>query len=256
MQSPPPFHGYEGQPAPQKRKTNGIVILFAVLGVLLVCCGAPIGFLGYFGFKGFKGAMEMTGCMVNVEAMKKALIAYESAHDGKLPSAKTWQTDLAKYMKVDKDVEGAPMKIWAPGGEWSCEEGNIKTGFSFNEDLSEKKVSDVVKKDSKAIAIFETTTVAFNQSGKLVKLAKDKSPKMIGGLMDEHRGWMLLSADGSNLYSWDAQGNIVNYSMGTTSKRRSKGFDISFDSNSDSGDKGKSGADNGNTEDSKDDNSN
>lgn len=217
---------------PPKPKTNGLVILFAVLGVLLVCCGLPLGFMGYFGFKGFKGTMEMAGCMVNVEAMREALIKYEQEHGGKMPKAATWQTDLAKYFKQDKDMEGAPMKIWKAGGEWSCEEGSVKTGFAFNESMSEKSAAEMMKKDPHAIAIYETNTIAYNQTGSPKVLPYDQSPKIIGGMIDEHRGWMLVSADGTNLLSWTKDGKIGAFSMGSSGKsRRSKGFNFQIDTN-------------------------
>ena len=249
MQTPPPFHGYEGQPAPQKRKTSAVVIIFAVLGVLLICCGLPLGFLGYMGFKGFKGGMAMVGCMANVNAMKTGLRDYSAAHDGKLPNASTWQSDIGKYLTHGKDMEGAPVILWKAGQEWACEEGGVKTGFMFNSDLSEKKVADVTKNNPDAIAIFETKTVAFNQSGKLNILPFAESPKIMGDFLKERRGWMLVTADATHVYAKDAKGNLGPFDMNMKGKR---GFDMSMDSNSDS----KHSKDSSDSSDSKGDNSN
>ena len=195
MQTPPPFHGYEGQMPPQKPKTNGIVILFAVLGVLLVCCGLPVGLLGYGGFKVFKGATSIGACFINTRTLAQALEDYEKAHDGKLPNAKTWQADLSPYFKPKDKLKNGPITIWKPNGEWSCEEGNVKTGFAFNSDLSEKVASDVVKNNPEAVAIFETTTVAFNQSSSYKPLPFVQSPKVFSDFSNEHRGWLLVTPD-------------------------------------------------------------
>jgi hypothetical protein len=250
MQTPPPFHGYEGQPpAPQKKKTNTVVILFAVLGVLLVCCGLPIGAISYFGFKGFKGGMAIAGCMANVNSMKVAMHEYSKAHDGKLPNAETWQTDIGKYFKVSKDMEGAPFAMWKSGGEWSCEESGIKTGFMFNADLSDQKVSDVIKKNPDAIAIFETKTVAFNQSGPYKLLPYAESPKIMGDFLKERRGWMMIDADSTNVYTLDKKGRRIPFNM--NSGKGGDGFNFNMDTNSDDEKKKSSSSD-----DSKDDNSN
>lgn len=253
MQSPPPFHGYEGQPAPQKPKTNGLVILFAVLGVLLVCCGLPLAFFGYFGYKGFRSAMDMGGCYMNASLMSRALDDYVRAHDGKLPNAKTWQADLAPYFKAGKDVKDSPIKIWKGDGEWSCEEGGTKTGFAFNTDLSEKKVADLIKANPYTIAIFETKQVAYNQNSKFVELPRSESPKIMGGMIDERRGWILLTPDGHM---------VVKDKHGKYKKLSKNDFDMgggSFEVDTDedkSGVKVKTSLSSGSTNESKDDNSN
>ena len=248
MQTPPPFHGYEGQPSPQKPKSNVAIIIFAILGVLLVCCGLPLGVAGYFGFKGFKGAMAIGGCMANVSEMQQALHKYSADHNGKMPNANTWQTDLGKYFTVNKDAEGAPIKFWKPGGEWSCEEGTQKTGFMFNQDLSEKKVTDVKKNNPDAIAIFETKTVAFNQVGKYAPLPFAESPKIFGDFTDKRRGWLLVSPDANDIYIQDKSGHLQRFNL-NDSRGKGNGFNFNIDSNSDS-----SGSNDSNS--SKDDNSN
>lgn len=253
MQTPPPFHGYEGQQAPQKKKTSALVIIFAILGVLLVCCGLPLGFVGYFGTKLVKGSMSMVGCMVNVESMKTALHSYEKAHDGKLPNAATWQADIEKYMPRSKELEGAPMKIWKAGGEWSCEDGDIKTGFKFNEAISGLKVAEVTSKNPEAVAIFETKTVAYNQAGKFTVLPYSESPKIMGEFIKDRRGWLVITPEADGIFVLDKQGHVTKYKMNSKNDPfGGSGFDISSDSNSDS----KSSKDSSDSNDSKSDNSN
>jgi hypothetical protein len=257
MQTPPPFHGYEGMPQPPKRKNNTVVILLAVLGGLLICCGLPMGIVGYFGFKGFKGAMQIGGCVANVNMMKQALRDYSAAHDGKLPSAKNWQAEIGKYLVATKDMDSAPMTFWKAGGEWSCEDNGIKTGFMFNQALSEKKVSDAIKADPDAIAIFETKSVAFNQSGPIVKLPFAESPKVFGEFTDKRRGWLLVDAQGANVYTYNVKGKRVPFTIDDMNMKSSKkgGFNISIDSNSTSDDS-KDSKDSTDSNDSKEDNSN
>ena len=251
MQTPPPFHGYEGQPAPRKPKTSALVIILAILGVLLVCCGLPLGVAGYFGLKGFKGAMAIGGCVANVGEMQQALRKYSADHEGKLPNANTWQTDLGKYFTISKGSEGAPIKFWKAGGEWSCEEGSQKTGFMFNEDLSEKKVSDVMKKNPNAVAIFETKTVASNQVGKYAPLPFAESPKIFSDFTNERRGWLVISPEANEVDVMDKSGHLQksDFNAGNGRRRRNQGFNFNIDSNSDSN----SSNDSSN---SKDDNSN
>lgn len=234
MQSPPPFHGYETQ-QPKKPKTNGIVILFAVLGVLLICCGGPVAFFGYYGTKVVRQAMDIGGCFANVGSMKNALRQYQKAHDGKMPDAKTWQADISKYMATDKDMEGAPIKFWTAKGEWSCEENGVKTGFAFNEELSGKKVADIVKANPDAVAIFEVKTVAFNQSAKYKELPFAESPKIMSTFTNERRGWLLITAEADKLYVRDKKGDLHEFD-GSSGRKRGNGFNISVDSNTDSGD--------------------
>lgn len=235
MQTPPPFHGYEGSPQMPKKKNNTVVILLAVLGGLLICCGLPMGIVGYYGFKGFKGAMNIGGCMANVSMMQEAMREYSKEHDGKLPSASNWQAEIGKYLTTSKDMDGAPIKFWKDGGEWACEDSGTKTGFMFNEAFSEKKVADVMKSNPEAIVIFETKTVAFNQSGPLTKLPFDQSPKFFGEFSDERRGWMMINADATHIYTINKTGKLVKFNMDDMNMKSGKKngtFNFKIDSNS------------------------
>lgn len=189
--------------------------------------------------------------MANVTEMQQALRKYSADHDGKLPNANTWQSDLGKYFTFGKDTEGAPIKLWKAGGEWSCEEGSQKTGFMFNEEFSEKKVADIKKKNPDAVAIFETKTVAFNQTGKFEALPFAESPKYFGDFTDERRGWLLISVEANDIYVKDKSGHLskFDFNAGSSRRRRNKGFNFNIDTNSDSN----SSNDSSN---SKDDNSN
>ncbi len=251
METPPPFHGYQGQPAPQRPKSNGLVILFAILGVLVVCCGIPTAVIGFGLFKVGKGAMSFVGCFGNSAMMSKALAAYEKDHNGKLPSAATWQTDIAPYFKVDQKMKDSPFSFWDAKGEWSCEDKDGKTGFAFNSDLSEKVAAEVQKQDPQAVAIFEVRSVAFNQSKKYEKQDFSTSPKFMGELMKERRGWLHVRADGvlmlreksgklveikNGEYNFDNGGFNGNVTIGDDDENSPKGAKVKVNSGGGSND--------------------
>lgn len=186
-----------------------MLIIFAILGVILVCCGAPLGFVGFFGYKGFQQAMTMGGCNINASRLAKAIDSYAIANNGKLPKADQWQTALAKYLPpIDKSDEGAPIKFWKADGEWSCEEDGIKTGFVFNSDYSEKDIKSI-KGEGPLVAVFETKNFGFNKSAPYKAPPFDESPKVMGGIggIKERRGWYVVTV-GGKLESIDKSGKV------------------------------------------------
>ncbi|OWU65063.1 MAG: hypothetical protein CBB60_006630 [Armatimonadetes bacterium Cent15-Ar3] len=232
MQTPPPFNRPpEGQyyQQPMKPKKNPLVIVFAILGVLTLCCGLPLGFVGYFGYKGFKGSMGMISCYANTSVMAKALKEYSADHEGKLPPAATWQTDLAKYFKSGAKKEEMPFKIWQPGGEWSCGSDNAKTGFMFNEAFGGKLAAEVAKSHPEEPAIFETKTVAFNQTGAFKKLPFEESPRLLDSFdeVKERRGWIMIMSDAA-LKTFGKSGKLKGISSGS-------GSDFNFDIDTEEG---------------------
>ena len=228
MQTPPPFNRPpEGQyyQQPQKPKKNPLLIVFAVLGVLTLCCGAPLGALVFYGKKFVDAGMGVGECAINVEMMSQALKSYQAANGGKMPKAVTWQTDIAKYWKVDndlKDMKNSPVKfnIWTPGGEWSCG-STIKTGFAFNDAFSGKTIAEATKISSTDPAIFETKKVGYNQHSKYVAIPESESPLVIESIADSHRGWFLITPDG------DVRG------MKGKKSKSGGAVDFNFDSSSD-----------------------
>lgn len=241
MQTPPPFNRPpEGQyyQQPMKPKKNPVLIVFAILGVLGICCALPLGAIGYFGFKGFQGSMGMISCYANADMMSRALKDYSAANNGKLPPAATWQTDIAKYFKVDKEIKESPFKIWTSGGEWSCGSEGSKTGFMFNAELGGKVAADVIKTNPETPVIFETKTVAFNQSGKYQPLPFDESPRLLDSFdqVKERRGWILVTADaklgaigkkGKFKVITSGSGSAFNFDVSTEESNKSNASDTS-----------------------------
>lgn len=207
-----------------KPKKNPLVIVFAILGVLTLCCGAPLGGLFYFGKKVVDAGMGAGECAINVKMMSAALKNYQAANGGKLPKAETWQTDISKYLMPDKDLNDmkeSPIKfnIWTPGGEWSCG-SKTKTGFAFNEAFSGKTLPEAIKISATDPAIFEIKSVGYNQHTKYKALPESESPQMLEGIADSNRGWFLVTPDGAI--------------KGMNSKKKGGGsVDFNFDSSSD-----------------------
>ncbi len=225
MQTPPPFNrppeGQYYQP-PVKPKKNPLVIVFAILGVLMLCCGVPLGAAFFYGKKFVQGGMGMISCYANASIMTKALEDYKKANDGKLPPAATWQTDIAKYFKEDKDMDKTPFAIWKPKGEWSCGTEGARTGFMFNADFGGKKADEVAKAHPETPVIFETKSVAFNQAGPYVKLKFEESPKLMDQF-DELRGWILVLPEGK-MGSYNKNGKFKSIGSGS-----GNGFDFDVD---------------------------
>jgi hypothetical protein len=190
MQSPPPFQGNEYRP--QKPKKNGLLIVFAVLGVLGVCCGLPIGAGLIYLPKLISSAASIGSCVINTQVMDESLKMYVKENKDTLPKAGEWQTDLQKHFKLDESLkkDSGPLKLWTPSGVWSCKGDETETGFAFNDEFAGKKLSEI-KDPSQAVLIYETKTVGFNQHGKYEQLPFDSAPKILGKKL----GWMVITAD-------------------------------------------------------------
>lgn len=180
MQAPPSF-------SPSAPKSGGSKIwIWILLGVGL-CCFLPfLGLVGV-GFWGFNVAKGIAGCGFSIDAVSKGMLQYAREHDGKLPNAATWQTDIApmvdQQMAAIKKKSG-PFKVIEANGEWGCFENDVlASGFAFNSDLSGKKLTDI--KDSKTVMIFEVSKPGRNQTMPYKPLDLNASPKILGN----PRGW-------------------------------------------------------------------
>jgi hypothetical protein len=161
----------------------------------VVCCGGTI-FGGIWTFGTIKKVSQGIGsCTINTKSMHTALRAYSDKNNGELPSAETWQDDLAPLFKSalgkmsERERAQAEewVKSWQPDGEWSCvDSNNQKTGFCFNTAFSKKKISDLKPSDP---IIFETKTIQRNASSPYKALPFSESPFAI---MSERRGWIVV----------------------------------------------------------------
>lgn len=161
-------------------------------GGVLVCCIGPIALIGGGGYIGLQATKPIVGCTIAMTGISRALQDYTKANGGKLPSAATWQTDIAPYYdKMLKNESAGPFTIPTSTEPFGCGEGSSKTSFAFNAAYAGKKLSEIKNPDD-VILVFETTgTPQMNKSGSYKDLGKAASPKIFG----QPRGWFALNAD-------------------------------------------------------------
>lgn len=140
----------------------------------------------------------MIGCTISMSALGDSLRAYTLDHNGTLPTAKDWQTQVMPYLEKELSSmdDPGPFKIFDPKGEWGCDEKEFKSGLAFNTEFSGKKLKDLPDQ-TKAVILFETKTRGKNVSAKYVPLSHAESPALFGGVVGgEKRGWFVITADG------------------------------------------------------------
>ena len=183
MESPPPY---------RQKKSNTGLIVGLIIGAVVVCCLGPLLAVGGLGYFGLKQGVPMITCAIAIEDLQKSLKDYADAHNGKLPPAKTWQTDIKEfYVKesAKNRQENSPIKIMPADGEWGCVAGETQTGFAYNSNVAGKKLSDL---DGDTIVIFEVAKRSLNQAMPY----KPQDPKTSPKIMTEHRGWFVAPVDG------------------------------------------------------------
>jgi hypothetical protein len=200
MESPPPY-------MPTKKKSNTGLIIGLVLGGIAICCIGGVALVGFFGLNFVKNTIgPMAECVMNYEYVDRALKKYTAEHDGKLPSAATWQDELTPY--VEKETEHdrgktGPFKVLDPRGTWGCGTAAEQTGMAFNESVNGKTLTDAMKNDT--VVIFETKNSGRNLVEKYVDRDKSSSPKLMG----KPRGWMTIQAStGFNIDGHVSGGNM------------------------------------------------
>lgn len=114
-----------------------------------------------------------------------------------MPKADTWQDDVKSYLKVDpefQELKDSPFGFEAvtKDGDWCCTvSAEKKTGISFNDDLSGKKLAEI-QNPSETPLVFETDKVSRNQHSKYVHQPDETAPKFFG----TPRGWFWAPVQG------------------------------------------------------------
>ncbi len=193
---PPPFEPSYA-PAPKKGTSPWVWIIVAVAGF---CCIGVVG--GGFLLNGvFNQGGAIVGCMMTASMANESIIEYAKANGDTLPSADTWQDDIAPYYV--KKVEEAKKEMGGQGFLWDkfkpgdvaanliCGAGEPKTGFAMNADLAGKKLADIKDKEA-TVSIFEVPEIGRNQTMKFVPRKKDSGPRMFG----EQRSWLVWKLEG------------------------------------------------------------
>jgi len=187
MESPPPY--YSGQ-----KKSNVGLIVGIIIGVVCVCCILPIAGLTGLGFWGFGKLKGMVGCSIAFSNLQRAVQDYAQEHDGKLPQAATWQTDVRPYFEKEAARHAKEQQMFTngPADSAGCTNGDSPpTGIAFNSDLSGKKISDV-KDALNTIMLFEVPKTGSNLTEPYKAQSFETSPRMLGN----QRGWYVCGIDG------------------------------------------------------------
>lgn len=195
--TPPAFN-----PAQRQRSGKNIWV-WLVLAVVFFCILVIVGF--YFVMKSLIGtATGIMACAVNGELATNAVLAYAIEHDGQLPNAETWQTEvMPNYERLyDKrgdffDTENFPdwfsVDTAKPGSVLTCNPaGPNETGFAFNAALSGQNIDDIGDLHD-VVLIWETTSPMFNASGDPSGRSDDNQALK---LFNESRSWMDYMASG------------------------------------------------------------
>ncbi len=187
----------------QQRKSGSKLWVWLILAVVFFCILVivAIGFV----IKSLAGTLTgMMACAVNGELATNAVLAYAIEHDGQLPNAETWQTEvMPNYERLyDKrgdffDTEDFPdlfsVDTAKPGSVLICNPaGPNETGFAFNAALSGQNMDDIGDLDD-VILIWETKSPMFNASGD-PSGRSDNDPAL--KLFNESRSWMDFMASG------------------------------------------------------------
>lgn len=113
---------------PPKKSRSGLIIALVVLAVV-VCCGLPSLLIGGGWLFLNKNGKGFIGCIVSLQPLQRATLAYAREHGGKLPPAKNWEELVRPYYK--KQIEHKELGPWKPfpvEGPWGCDEPREEQG--------------------------------------------------------------------------------------------------------------------------------
>lgn len=194
--TPPPFE-QSYAPAPKRGTSPWVWIVVAVVGF---CCVGVIA-MGFLFNSLFNQGGAIVGCMMTASMANESMIKYAKEHDGRLPSASTWQDDITPYyialLEEKKKEMGGQGYLWDKfkpadiGSDLTCNAGEPKTGFALNADIAGKKLDEIGDKEA-TISIFEVPEIGRNQTMKFVPRKKDTGPRMFG----ERRSWLNWKLEG------------------------------------------------------------
>ncbi len=175
---------------------------FWAIGVgLAIFCLAPVGCFVAGAVATRRALAPTTGCALTLDALRGALRGYAEAHDGRLPPAATWQTDLAPY--YDRARAGAfrPQRSdESPRADepWECQKAPEATALVFNAALGGRKISELTEPE-RQVVVFEAGGAAeVNRNAAFDPARVGLSPKTFG----MHRAWYGISAAFEQLDIW------------------------------------------------------
>jgi hypothetical protein len=187
MEAPPPFAVPPPQ-IPKKKSSLGVVLLLLFFGFIF-CCGLPTFLFMKRGIAAYNSVSPIVGCSINFSTVQAAIRRYATDHEGKLPPAKTWQTDIRHYMLGS--TKNPMLKLWERQGPWMCTDPKGReTGIAFNSALAGKKISEIPDPYG-TVMIFEVPSTGDNQAWPYEK-PKTSGPEVFG----RPRPWITMPVMG------------------------------------------------------------
>lgn len=198
-------------------RVNWLLLTLGALALMCLCCGGGVFYCS-------RNAMPMAGCLITYSLAEQAISEYARKHDGNLPPAANWQSELApyytKYAAKADTPKGNPFvnieiaDITKPLG---CYDGSRATsGMAYNTEVAGKKLHQI--KDRTTPIFFEVPTASLNQAMKYAEQDVSKAPTMFG----QSRGWFLVTVDGQTLMLTKDGRTPVNVGTGSTTPNGSK----------------------------------
>jgi hypothetical protein len=180
--------------APRRKSNTTLIILISVLAVFAFCVALIVVFSSFV-LSGVRAMAPTMGCVVSFQAARDAVLRYAQDNNGLLPSAETWQDDVAKYLPgALKDMEEFPFDIDTikPEGVWGCKVSDTQTtGIAFNDELAGKRLEDV-QNPYGTVMLFEIESARRNAHESFRPRPMSTSPRLFG----ERRGWMTIPVQG------------------------------------------------------------
>ncbi|HRF59869.1 MAG TPA: hypothetical protein PLH94_08155 [Fimbriimonadaceae bacterium] len=220
--------------APPRNSGNKVLIVILVI-IAVMCIGLIAAGVGmyFWSMNLVKNTFIPTAqCAVGFEELRAALLDYAKDHDGKLPKAETWQDDVKPYYakvklgtEQSQDVpKGFEIKKFPLDGDWGCKVSDKEmTGIAFNQELSEKKLSDI-KDPYSTVILFEIEEPSKNAHEVYVPRSRTNAPRII---MGERRDWFRITVEGRMDWSFDSKGRPSSLPSGPTTGGSEGGMETS-----------------------------
>lgn len=141
---------------------------------------------------GARAVAPTAGCAFSVDAISKALRGYAAEHEGRLPAAERWQTDLRPYYERARAEAGpaaGALGLAAPDEPWGCGAGPERTGLVFNSLVGGRKIAEMERPEQQVV-VFERPGSGTDRSAAFEPREVGPSPRVAGAT----RAWFGISA--------------------------------------------------------------
>lgn len=128
---------------PQKKpKNNTLLIVLIIFVVLFLCCGGLIFFGGFVGMTAWRETKGLIHCSAAFQDLHEVVEQYALEHEGKLPPADRWQSELEPYYEARREeYSEMPLLQAMPKGQpWGCYDakGKPESGIVYNIEVAEQ----------------------------------------------------------------------------------------------------------------------